>query len=63
MSFIEVSMTFEEAGRSVDRELKNLKEWLDHKVEPSTRREMADGLRKIAERLAQLADRLNSPEH
>lgn len=56
-------MTFEEAGRSVDRELKNLKEWLDRKVEPSTRREMADGLRKIAERLAQLADRLNSPEH
>ncbi len=63
MSFIEVSMTFEEAGRSVDRELKNLKEWLDRKVEPATRREMAEGLRKIAERLAQLADRLNSPEH
>ncbi|HXJ95070.1 MAG TPA: hypothetical protein VMT20_19700 [Terriglobia bacterium] len=55
-------MTFEEAGRSVDRELTNLKEWLDSKVEPATRREMADGLRKIAERLAQLADRLNSPE-
>lgn len=62
MSFIEVNMTFEEAGRSVDRELTNLKEWLDSKVEPATRREMADGLRKIAERLAQLADRLNSPE-
>jgi len=63
MGFIEVSMTFEEAGRSVDRELKNLKEWMDRKVEPTTRREMAEGLRKISERLAELADRLNSPEH
>ena len=63
MGFIEVHMTFEEAGRSVDRELKNLKEWLDRKVEPTTRREMAEGLRKISERLAELADRLNSPEH
>jgi hypothetical protein len=55
-------MTFEEAGRSVDRELKKLKKWVDCKAEPSTRREMAEGLRKIAERLAKLADRLNSPE-
>jgi len=58
----EVSMTFEEAGRNVDRELKKLKKWLDRKAEPSARQEMADGLRKIAERLAELADRLDAPE-
>ena len=55
-------MTFEEAGRNVDRELKKLKKWLDQKAEPSTRQEMAEGLRKIADRLAELADRLNPPE-
>jgi hypothetical protein len=55
-------MTFEEVGRNVDSEIKKLKEWLDRKAEPSTRHEMAEGLRKVAERLVQLADRLNTPE-
>lgn len=55
-------MTFEEAGRAVDRELGNLKEWANRKLDPGSRREMAKALRKIAERLAKLADRLQSPD-
>lgn len=53
-------MNFEDAGRAVDRELANLKKWLDKNVEPGTRREMAVNLRKIAQRLDKLADRLQT---
>jgi hypothetical protein len=49
-------MNFEEVGRSVDKEIENLKKWLEREVKPSTRREMAEGLRKVAVRLAELAD-------
>lgn len=56
------AMTFEEAGRALDRELGNLKAWADSKLDPGSRREMATALRKIAERLAKLADRLQSPD-
>ena len=55
-------MTFEEAGRAVDRDLGNLKDWANRKLDPGSRREMAEALRKIAERLAKLADRLQSPD-
>lgn len=54
-------MSFEEVGRAVDLELENLKKWLNREVKPSTRQEMADGLRKISEHLAELADRLHKP--
>jgi hypothetical protein len=55
-------MTFEDAGRAVDRELTNLKQWVDRKLDPSSRREMAAALRKAAERLAKLAERLEKPD-
>jgi hypothetical protein len=51
-------MSFEDVGRSVDKEIDNLKKWLDREVKPGTRREMAEGLRKIAARLGDLADSL-----
>ena len=51
-------MSFEDVGRNVDKEIENLKKWLNREVKPTTRREMAEGLRKIAVRLAELADTL-----
>lgn len=55
-------MNFEDAGRAVDRELEALKEWLNKNVQPSTKREMATNLRKIARRLEKLADKLQTPK-
>jgi hypothetical protein len=55
-------MNFEEAGRAADRELANLKKWLNKNVEPGTKSEMAAGLRKIARRLEKLADKLQTPK-
>ncbi|HUI43656.1 MAG TPA: hypothetical protein VL523_16970 [Terriglobia bacterium] len=55
-------MTLEEAGRAADRELENLKRWVNRELEPSTRKEMAEGLRKVAKHLSQLADRLQPPK-
>jgi len=51
-------MTFEDAGRAVDREIGNLMKYLDHKVKPKTRRETAAFLRKTSERLLKLAQSL-----
>lgn len=51
-------MSFEDVGRSVDKEIDNLKKWLNREVKPTTRHEMAEGLRKIASRLGELADSL-----
>jgi hypothetical protein len=51
-------MKFEDAGRALDRELEKLRKRLDENVRPQTRQEMADYLRKAADRLAKLAERL-----
>lgn len=51
-------MNFEEAGRVVDREVQKLVEFVDQKVRPSTRREMAELLRKASESLAKMASGL-----
>jgi hypothetical protein len=51
-------MNFEEAGRAVDREVQKLVEFVDQKVRPSTRREMAELLRKASESLAKMATSL-----
>lgn len=48
-------MTFEEAGRAVDREVQKLVEFVDQKVKPSTRREMADLLKKASDTLSKMA--------
>ena len=51
-------MKFEDAGRALDRELDKLRKYLDNEVRPQTRKEMAEFLRKSADRLAKLAERL-----
>ncbi len=51
-------MTFEDAGRAVDRELEKLRKYLDEEVRPETRKEMADFLRRASDRLTKLAERL-----
>jgi len=53
---------FEDAGRAIDREVAKLAEYLDQKVKPATRQEMATMLRKASKRLAKLADDLEKAE-
>ena len=48
-------MNFEEAGRLVDREVQKLVEFVDQKVRPTTRREMAELLKKASETLSKAA--------
>jgi hypothetical protein len=51
-------MKFEDAGRSLDRELDKLRKFLGNEIRPQTRQEMAEFLRGAADRLAKLAERL-----
>jgi len=55
-------MKFEDAGRTLDRELAKLVEFLDRQVRPATRRDMAELLRKTSARLAKLAKNLEKAE-
>lgn len=55
-------MKFEDAGRAIDREVAKLVEFLDRKVKPATREEMAKLLRKTSERLTKLAESLEKAE-
>jgi hypothetical protein len=54
-------MTFEEAGKKLDREIGKLKSYLDKEVKPETRREMARVLRSASHRLSKLARNLDKP--
>ena len=54
-------MTFEDAGKAVDREVQKLIEFVETKVRPTTRHEMAELLRKASERLAKMAESLQKP--
>lgn len=56
-------MKFEDAGRAIDHEVAKLVEFLDRKVKPATRQDMAKLLRKTSERLAKLAEDLEKAEH
>ncbi|HZO99721.1 MAG TPA: hypothetical protein VFD30_05470 [Terriglobia bacterium] len=51
-------MSFEDVGRTVDREIAKLRDLLDDKVKPETRSEMARLLRQASKRLEKLAERL-----
>ena len=51
-------MTFEDAGRVVDKEITNLVKFLDKKVKPATKKEMAGLLQKASDRLSKLAKSL-----
>lgn len=54
-------MTFEQAGRTLDREIARLAAFLDKKVRPATRRDMARLLRRASRRMAKLAKDLETP--
>jgi hypothetical protein len=58
-----VAVKFEDAGRAIDREVVKLIDYLDRKVKPATRQEMADLLRKASKRLTKLAADLEKAEH
>jgi hypothetical protein len=55
-------MTFEEAGRSLDAEIARLKVYLEKKVRPATRRDMARMLHQASKRLSKLAKELENPK-
>ena len=55
-------MKFEDAGRAVDREVAKLVDFIDNKLNPATRREMAELLRKASRHLAELATNLDKEE-
>ena len=57
------AMKFEDAGRALDRELDKLRKSFDENVPPRTRQEMAEYLRKAADRLTKLAERLEKAQH
>lgn len=48
-------MKFEEAGRAVDREVAKLADFVDKKLKPSTRNELATLLRRASSHLEELA--------
>ena len=51
-------MKFEDAGRALDRELEKLRKRFDSELRPQTRLEAAKFVRKAADRLGKLAERL-----
>jgi hypothetical protein len=51
-------MKFEEAGKAIDVEVAKLVEFLDKKVKPSTKQEMAELLKKASQRLSKMAESL-----
>ena len=55
-------MTFEDAGRTLDREFEKLRKFLNDEVRPQTRKETAEFLRKSADRLTKMAERLEKEE-
>jgi hypothetical protein len=55
-------MNFEETGRAVDREVARLADFLDKKLKPTTRHEMAMLLRRASRHLAKLARSLEKEE-
>jgi hypothetical protein len=55
-------MKFEDAGRAVDREVAKLADYLDKKLKPATRQEMATLLRRASRHLAELASSLEKEE-
>jgi hypothetical protein len=52
--------TFEEMGRTIDRELDRLREVADRKVKPATRRKVSRVLRSVSASLSRLAAQIES---
>jgi len=55
-------MTFEDAGWALYREFEKLRKFLNNEVRPQTRKETAEFLRKSADRLTRMAERLEKEE-
>jgi hypothetical protein len=51
-------MNFEDAGKLIDNELKKFVEYVEQKVRPKTRQEMAQLLRKASRNLTKAAQSL-----
>jgi hypothetical protein len=51
-------MKFEDTGRAIDREFEKLRKLFSDEVRPETKKEAAAFLRKSAERLTKMAERL-----
>ena len=52
-------MNFEEAGKTIDEEIAKLVEFLDKKVKPATKHDMAELLKKASNRLSKMAENLD----
>jgi hypothetical protein len=55
-------MKFEDAGRAVDREAAKLADFVDKKLKPPTRQEVASLLRRASRHLDELANNLEKKE-
>ena len=55
-------MNFEDVGRAVDREFDKLRKFFNDEVRPETKKEAAEFLRKSADRLTKMAERLEKEE-
>jgi len=52
--------TFEDFGRKLDREIERLREAAEKKISPATRLKAAKSLRRMSEKLTELASDLES---
>lgn len=52
-------MKFEDAGKAIDVEIAKLVEFLDKKVKPATKQDMARLLKKASDRLSKMAENLD----
>jgi hypothetical protein len=55
-------MTFEDAGRAIDREFEKLRKYFNDEVRPETKKETAEFLRKSAARMIKMAERLEKEQ-
>jgi len=55
-------MTFEDAGRAIDREFEKLRKYFNDEVRPETKKETAEFLRKSAGRMIKMAERLEKEQ-
>ena len=55
-------MTFEDAGRALDREFEKMRKFLKDEVRPETKKEAAEFLRKSAARMTRMAERLEKDQ-
>ena len=52
--------TFEDVGRTIDREVEKLRRFFEAEVRPSTERRLVAALRAASKRLTQLAEELDA---